>query len=113
MKPAGNNKNILLILCVLSLVALPIANVIYRNSYVPFQPIIFDNDLGYKMIPATKKINEGLPQVLIYYNADFRLENGNVSIKRKLNSDSDLIVNYTTKATDKEWLKEHPIKHGL
>ncbi|PTL78085.1 hypothetical protein DAT35_41460 [Vitiosangium sp. GDMCC 1.1324] len=48
--------------------------------------------------------------VLRYYQVNFREEaNGAILIPRSLANDLDTLWNYTTKAQDEEWLREHPV----
>ncbi|KQK24802.1 MULTISPECIES: hypothetical protein [Chryseobacterium] len=79
----------------------------YKNSYTEFKPLSFDgNSYVAKKISNQKEFKNNLRNVLIYYNEDFKIsKNGNILIKNKLQSDQELIVNYTKKALDKNWHK--------
>ncbi|WP_156173027.1 hypothetical protein [Chryseobacterium lactis] len=76
-----------------------------KNTYIEYQPLIFDGD-HYKVqaIGNKKDFNNKLKKVLDYYHEDFKVSNeGNILIKKKLLSEKELLSNYTKKALDKNW----------
>ncbi|MET3038548.1 hypothetical protein ABXT08_20865 [Chryseobacterium sp. NRRL B-14859] len=75
------------------------------NSFTEFRPLSFDgNDYVTTKIVNKKEFDGSLKEVLEYYNEDFKVsKEGTISIKNKLQSDKELINNYTKKALDKNW----------
>ena len=78
---------------------------IYANSFVRFQPVLFDN--GYKTVKLSKKSYQNLKLVLTFYGVTYREKYGEVYVRRQLLRDQDMIYNYTEKAIDEHWLQEH------
>jgi len=94
---------ILLLICVLFLSSY----LFYINSFCKFQPILFNGNEYENYEPKNKsEFNNKLQQVLRNYEEDFKISSeGDILIKRKLQSDTEIIHNYTTKSLDNNW---HP-----
>lgn len=76
------------------------------DAYVLFEPVTFVNG-NIKTGTASKGLNERITQVLGFYKEDFYIKGNGLYIKRKLKVDNDLILSYTSKAMDNNWLKTH------
>jgi hypothetical protein len=77
----------------------------YDNTFVVLKPLTFNN--GFKRKSTNNIVIKGLSKVLKYYNIDFYKKNGDIYVKRKVANDRNLILNFTTKAQDNEWLRAH------
>jgi hypothetical protein len=93
------------------LLSIPLAVIIfyfiYMNSYVEFQPTVFENS-SYKKIEVNNMFDKNLEMVLDYYNVNYKInEQGKVLIKRSLIRDKALLFNYTKKTFDQLWLNSH------
>jgi len=83
----------------------------WMRSFVEFVPLDYGQgneeliELSLKGLPP--EFQDRLLRVLQYYGADFRLEEGEVKIRRGLYLNTEMVVNLTNKALDTSWLKEH------
>jgi hypothetical protein len=78
--------------------------------YEEFQPTLFENNsyIHYKIMPEDQVFYKNLEIVLNYNNVDYKIDDkGRILVKRNLNSDKDLLLNYTKKALDTIWLNSH------
>lgn len=77
----------------------------YWNTFITFQPVLFTGDKYEYYEPKNKiEFNKKLKDVLKNYEVDFKMStDGNILIKRKLQSDTETIHNYTIKAIDSKW----------
>lgn len=80
--------------------------VVFEMSYVVFKPKIF-RDGKYQIIKVEKSFYYNLNKVLNYYNVSHQYLDGEISVRRSLMRDDELIYNYTNKALDDDWIKNH------
>lgn len=81
-----------------------------ENKYVEFYPVIREGDqlVAKKDAPISEELKQHVIQVLEYYDEDYRIsQEGRILIPASLSEDDELIWNYTTKANDPDWLREH------
>jgi uncharacterized protein YxeA len=79
----------------------------YNNTYSEFQPLAFENDV-YKKIEVDATFYQNLKIVLDYHQEHYKINSsGKLKIKRKIHTDKELVFNYTTKALDTIWVKNH------
>src|SRR4051812_20594690 len=104
-----SNKKIALVLI---LVLAILGQVYYRNTYVRFEPIMFNlKRESYERVHADSALFRNLEKVLNYYNVAYKVNGrGETLIKRKLDDDKEMRWNYTEKALDTVWLKSHKTK---
>src|SRR5690349_9263729 len=94
-----SKKKYLLLIPLIGIAAL----LFYRNTFIEFEPIIFD-DNSYKEINVDGLFYKNLEKVLDYNNIRYKINGeGKVLIKRYLSADKDLLLNYTKKALDTVW----------
>lgn len=77
------------------------------NQYVQFYPVVWKygyDELLIDDVHLPEDFYTHLEKVLRYYKEDYKVENGIIYVKRSLYIDMDLCWNYTSKATNKEWL---------
>jgi len=84
---------------------LVVSVILYRTSYVKFQPLLFDN--GYKAVEMSKYSYQQLEAVLKFYHVKYKIENGEMYVRRSLALDEEMVSNYTAKALDEKWISEH------
>jgi competence protein ComGF len=72
---------------------------VYMNSYVIFQPIIFDGD-EFKSIKVDNVFYKKLEEVLKEEDVSYRIKDGRIYIKRLDSYDDEKKYNYTEKALD-------------
>ncbi|WP_196888227.1 hypothetical protein [Aureivirga sp. CE67] len=77
---------------------------VYCSNYEEFKPLTLKNG-KYSTEKASEKLNKNIQKVLNYYNVDWKSENGKILIPKNISE--ELIWNYTNKAKDSVWLKEH------
>lgn len=82
--------------------SITISYLVYQNSYIIFEPILFNGENYEKYVPKSKiEFHKRLGKVLKYYGEDFKSsKDGTILIKRKLQSDKETIYNYTSKSKD-------------
>ena len=107
----GNNNKFMAINKKKFLLLVPLIGIIaffyYRSNYVEFVPTIFEGN-SYKKIDANSSFYKNLEIVLDYNNVSYKIdEQGKVLVKRNLNVDKELLLNYTKKALDTAWLNSH------
>lgn len=84
-----------------------ISFIAYKNSYTEFVPTSFDGD-SYREVEVDDMFYENLEFVLNSYHIKYRVENGKkVYVKRWISDDEEIVLNYTRKALDSEWLNSH------
>lgn len=82
----------------------------YRNTYVPFTPMLFNNEKnGFEQIRVGDNFYGNLHIVLNFSRIDFKVHknSGGVLVKRYIALDKELTHNFTKKALDPTWIKEH------
>ena len=79
------------------------------NRYRDYVPQVFNGN-GLTKVPKmmTEKHRENVINVLKYYGEDWKLENGKLLVSKKI--DNEILWNYTKKANDSIWLREHKPK---
>lgn len=85
------------------------------EEYVTFRPVYQRGD---QLVVADENLSEefrnNIEFVLRFYKVRYRLsEEGRVLIPREVWQDRDTIWNYTTKASDPQWLETHRQSRGL
>lgn len=82
-----------------------------NDPSVTFRPVYRSGDrLVASDEPMDPRMRGNVIHVLRFYQVDFRAEaNGTILIPRSLANDLDTLWNYTTKAQDEAWLREHPV----
>jgi len=82
---------------------------IYQNTYIKFQPIVFDGD-SYKT-PRLKDsvvFYQDLSIALDCNGVEYKQDTDNgLLIRRALAGDRELLLNYTNKALDRAWITSH------
>ena len=99
-------KNIqLLIVCVFFLFSCQRSENDIIKQYIP---LTFDGD---KIVESpgliSDKHNQNIIHVFKYYDITWKKENNRLYVLKNLNE--ELLWNYTSKANDSIWLKNHPI----
>ena len=107
MKLIKTNRKILVAISI-SFIVFSSALFYFNNSFVPFAPLTFDK--SYKSVVINDNLSKNIQKVLLYYNVDFYVKDYNIYIKRKIASDKNLMINYTNKAQDENWLKDHKLR---
>jgi hypothetical protein len=84
---------------------------VYLNSYVPYVPVTWEQGEDFKESPKLNTVEhkKNIRLVLSNYNESWKLENGEVMIKRKMKigyANKERLWNYTTKANDKEFMRQ-------
>lgn len=79
------------------------------TEYVPYKPVYKHGD---QLIVSTDSLStefrENIKIVFKFYDVSYKEdENGVILIPKKIWEDKDTIWNYTTKANDPDWLKNH------
>jgi hypothetical protein len=101
----NKKKYLLLIVPVVGLIIF----LLYKNMFVEFEPIIFE-DSSYKKVEVNNKFYRNLEIVLDYNKVDYKTnKQGRVLIKRSLTFDKELIFNYTKKSFDTAWINSNSI----
>lgn len=82
---------------------------LYMNSYVKYNPIVYKKGHGLVEAPKlnTTEHKENIKFILTSYSEKWKLKNDEVYIQRKLFNNKQLLWNFTSKANDPEFLKEH------
>jgi hypothetical protein len=93
------------------LVLIPLIGIVgflfYKNTYIEFEPTIFDGN-SYKKIEVNSMFYKNLEIVLDYNNIKYKIDKqGKVLVKRNLSVDKESLFNYTEKAFDTVWLNAH------
>jgi len=73
-----------------------------------FKPVIYNDNrqLVVDKKPVEKDFYKNLIVVLKYYNVEYDIRNEIVFIKDDIYKDKELMMNYTVKAMDKQWLEQ-------
>lgn len=71
-----------------------------NNNLVVFTPVTIENE------SLEPDFYDNLQVVLKNYNVRHEVKGGKVYVSKELYNDTELMMNYTIKARDKEWLKE-------
>jgi hypothetical protein len=79
-------------------------------SYVPFTPLKFDDEYGLIPLQVKKEFYQMLPRVLIDNGISYKKKGGMVYVRRRVLQDEELIWNFTSRALDEKWLKQHPVR---
>jgi len=79
------------------------------NRYVLFKPVYREGDaLLVSSAPPNDTFYQNLESVLQYYNVPYqKTEDGRILVPKQIWQDRDTCWNYTRKANDETWLKEH------
>lgn len=79
------------------------------NSYVKFKPILFNGEnFQIDNEHISNDYNQRIIKVFKYYKVNFRVDgDSTIWINKKVMKNKELIWNYTTKANDLEWLRNH------
>ena len=78
------------------------------TKYVEFKPVVQKKEhLIYEETPLSPEFQKTISEVLKYYKKPYKVENNTLSIPKSLYDDKELIWNYTTKARNESWVKEH------
>jgi len=78
-----------------------------ETGYKPYVPVYFTNEgLVERPDSLNPHLLKGIEHVFSSYGIAYRVENDKVYYKGDI--DKEMMWNYTTKATDKEWLANHP-----
>lgn len=82
-----------------------------KPTFQEFKPVILDNDklIHTEIADMPIDFRTNIIQVLNYYGVEYHMEinTNKLMIKRKLFENKELLWNYTTKANDSLWLKNH------
>ena len=81
---------------------------LYGNMYVPFTPKLFDGAKDvYKVVAVDNHFYLNLDKVLKFYQIQHQFRDNKIYIKRFKAMNNDLLWNYTEKALDRNWIKDH------
>lgn len=90
---------------------LSIFNFCGNNKLLKFQKVEIKADkFHYSNDALTAQETKGVLQVLSYYDVKYEQKNTDILIPAKVYKDTELMYNYTQKATDLNWLKNHSTK---
>lgn len=75
---------------------------------IEFKPVIYNDkkQLSVDEKPVEKSFYKNLILVLEQYNIEYDVRNEIVFIKEDIYKDKELMMNFTVKAMDKEWLEQ-------
>lgn|SRR5690554_5484375 len=81
---------------------------INQSKMTEFKPVIYNDNrqLVVDKKPVEKDFYKNLIVVLKYYNVEYDIRNEIVFIKDDIYKDKELMMNYTVKAMDKQWLEQ-------
>jgi len=96
---------------VTAMIAAGIMSSCQDGSSVAFRPVYRQGDqLIMSDDPMAPKMRENVIHVLRFYHVKHREDaSGAILVPRNVASDLDTMWNYTTKARDEVWLREHPL----
>lgn len=87
-----------------------------KPNFQELKPVILDNEklIHTEIVDMPIDFNKNIIQVLNYYGEEYHMEinTNKLMIKRKLFENKELLWNYTNKANDSLWLKNHLEKNN-
>lgn len=100
------DKNILFVINVFLLFFL-FSSCINQSEMIEFKPVIYSDNsqIVVDQKPVEKDFYKNLIIVLTYYNVEYSVRDEKVFIKDDIYKDKELMMNYTAKAVDKQWLE--------
>ena len=91
---------------ILRLVIIGIVLTSCRSAYNTYVPIYFTGEeLVERPDSLTERHVDGIKKVFKHFDVPYKAEQGKVYYKGKI--DKELLWNYTKKASDERWLKNH------
>lgn len=89
-------------------IVIMLSSCINQSKMIEFKPVIY-NDMRQLSVyekPVEKGFYKNLILVLEQYNIEYDIRNEIVFIKEDVYKDKELMMNFTVKAMDKEWLEQ-------
>lgn len=89
-------------------IVIMLSSCINRSKMIEFKPVIYNDkkQLSVDEKPVEKSFYKNLILVLEQYNIEYDVRNEIVFIKEDIYKDKELMMNFTVKAMDKEWLEQ-------
>jgi hypothetical protein len=85
-----------------------IAAAISRANLVEFKPVQTNSENEYQIVDQyPENFAQHLRKVLKYYNVPHQLDRDKIFIDNTVYDNKELMFNYTQKALDETWLKQH------
>src|SRR5690625_1456901 len=77
------------------------------NDMVEFKSVIFENRKFVEEDITEPGFYNNLKIVLDYYGVDYEFKNDVIYVQNKIYEEKEIMMNYTSKARNKEWIKQN------